>query len=893
MLNRHRPSNRLATLCLLVLALSAQGCTGGDSGDYLSADLRQRVEALKLEAPESTDDVAVLSDRLDTLWQWANAYSLTGGPIPDAFPQLVANANRSLRDVGGGATIPMSRIPEFIRLYTREFQIKDEHPGAVGSLTLDPPGPFRAGDQVTVRLVYTVGTLGMAEGGGLLVRGARSGIQAEDPAGRNYVSVESSNPDASLTSSEPWGNWLGMHFLNRGGRARPGVPRAVLQFRLSGAALEEGDTITITYGDTSGGGPGFALQETSNDQVILHVYADIEGAGDLLRPAWPSFEVLGRDEVRYVNAVAPSIVAPGEPFTLAVRAEDRMKNPSSATMPALEVLLDGEPFRTIEAGSPAISLLENVSLAEPGIYRFSVRNEDGSIRATSNPVRVEEDPATRVYWGETHGHTAFAEGQGSPDGYYRFGRDVARLDFLSLSEHDIWMDDSEWRKLQELVEEYRIEGRVPFLRSLTRARTGSRAPRDAPPAFTPILSFEWTSRSPLGGHHNVFFRDTPGRSRVPNQKAPLLDELYAGLRSGNSTDDVLVIPHAHQPGDWTNSDPDLERLVEIQSGHGTFDWFGNKYLQNGFEVGFIGASDNHNGHPGYSGAGNRQLGGLAAVYAPENNADAIFSALRDRATYATTGERIILEATLNGGRMGTRLEDAAVRRIDCRVHGTAPIDAIDVIRNGTIVYTRRYLESALSEEARVQITFESSTEIHGERTPPRGGRPWKGAIHVAGAELVDYENPWFTQPATYRVARNTAERNRIDFDFPTRGRPKSLVLELRGASPDTVVTVEMETTTESRGSGGYVRVPQELPANTVRFQLGDLKGQVDRREVQVLEHTDALSAQIVTEGRALDQEFSFTDQGEVQAGDYYYLRVRQIDGSMAWSSPFWVGEGSG
>ena len=871
--NRSRTATRFARLLPLVLVFGAHGCATSDSGDYLSADLRQRVEALKLEAPESTDDVAVLSDRLDTLWQWANAYSLTGGPIPDAFPQLLANANRSLRDVGGGATIPMSRIPEFIRLYTREFQIKDEHPGAVGSLTLDPPGPFRAGDQVTVRLVYTVGALGMAEGGGLLVRGARSGIQADDPAGRNYVSIESSNPDATLTSSEPWGDWLGMHFSNRGRRAipaRPGVPRAVLQFRLSGAALEEGETITITYGDTSGGGPGFTLQETSNDQVILHVYADIEGTGDLLRPAWPSFEVLGRDEVRYVNAVAPSIVAPGEPFTLAVRAEDRMKNPSSGVMPALEVLLDGEPFRTIEAGSPAISLLENVSLTEPGVYRFSVRNEDGSIRATSNPVRVEDDPATRVYWGETHGHTAFAEGQGSPDGYYRFGRDVARLDFLSLSEHDIWMDDSEWRKLQELVEEYRIEGQ-----------------------FTTILGFEWTSRSPLGGHHNVFFRDTPGRSRVPNQKAPLLDELYAGLRDQNSNDDVLVIPHAHQPGDWTNSDPDLERLVEIQSGHGTFDWFGNKYLQNGFEVGFIGASDNHNGHPGYSGAGNRQLGGLAAVYAPGNNADAIFSALRDRAAYATTGERIILEATLNGGRMGTRQEDAAVRRIDCRVHGTAPIDAIDVIRNGTILYTRRYLESALSEEARVQITFESSTEIHGERTPPRGGRPWKGAITVAGATLVGYDDPWFTQPATYRVARNTEDRNRIDFDFPTRGRPKSLVLELRGASPDTVVTVEMETTTESRGSGGYVRVPQELPASTVRFQLGDLKGQVDRREVQVLEHTDALSAQIVTEGRALDQEFTFTDQGEVQAGDYYYLRVRQIDGSMAWSSPFWVGENSG
>lgn len=193
MLNRHRSANRLAILFPLVVALSAHGCVTSDSDDYLTPDLRQRVEALKLEAPESTDDVAVLSDRLDTLWQWANAYSLTGGPIPDAFPQLVANVNRTLRGIGGGAVVPADFVPESIRLYTREFQIKDEHPGAVGSLSLDPPGPFHAGDQVTVRLTYTVGALGMAEGGGLLVRGARSGIQAEDPAGRNYVSIESSN----------------------------------------------------------------------------------------------------------------------------------------------------------------------------------------------------------------------------------------------------------------------------------------------------------------------------------------------------------------------------------------------------------------------------------------------------------------------------------------------------------------------------------------------------------------------------------------------------------------------------------------------------------------------------------------------------------------------------
>ena len=854
---------RPAVFALLLLGsliwAAAQNAGEAPRGDYLSPDLRRRVERLKVEARESAADIETLAARLDTLWRWANAYSLTGGPFPDGFPQLTANANRALRRLPqGGAQLPVAEIPEFIRRYTREFQIKDEQPDALGALTLTPPGPFRAGEYVTLTQIYTVGAVPMAAGGGIVLRkSARrsAGLQADDPAKANYVTVRSSNPQARFTPAEPWGRWLS--FLIR---------TSNLPFRLSGADLAEGETITIIYGDASGGGPGLKLQESSNDQVILHTLVDLEGKGDLLTPRWPSFEVVGREEIRYVNAVAPSVVEPDEPFMLAVRAEDRSKNLSSGVMPALDVRVNGKPLRKIAAGSPALVEIDNLRLAEPGVYRFSVSSADGSLQASSNPLRVEADPAYRVFWGETHGHTAFAEGQGSPDGYYKFGRDVARLDFLSLSEHDIWMDDREWKTLQEMAAKHRVPGR-----------------------FTTILGFEWTSRLLYGGHHNVFFRNAPGRRRVPNQTAPLLDELYAGLRRRNGTDDVLIIPHAHQAGDWSRNDPDMERLVEIQSGHGTFDWFGDKYLRNGFEVGFVGASDNHNGHPGYSGVGNRQMGGLAAALARENTADRIFDALRGRAVYATTGERIILDATLNGSRMGRRQPQASAREIVCRIHGTAPIDTVEVIKNGESIYSKRYLESGVAEETWVQIVFESSTEVIGRRQVPRGGRPWRGAITVEGAQLLDYKDPWFTQPAAYRTARGSGNRNRIDFEMNTRGRGKALLLKLGGASPETTVAVDMETTRESLGSGGYERRPQRLPANRAAFRLGDMNGQIVRKEYRVLEHTDALSAQIVTRGRALDREFRYTDRGPAAPGDYYYVRVRQIDGAMAWSSPFWVG----
>lgn len=845
----------LAPLLLLMLALMAQD-QRPQAGDYLQPELRERVERLKVEAGESTSDIDVLSARLATLWDWANAYSLTGGPVPGSFPQLASNANRGLRELApGGPQIAPNLVSGFIAQYAREFQIKDENPAAIGRLTMSSNGPFRAGELVTVSQTYEVGDMPMAAGGGIVVgQGRAGGLQTSDPRAPSFVTVRTSNPDAQFEVSGPWGTWATFETRN------------TIAFRLRGADLVKGDTVTLTFGDRSGGSPGLRLQTWSNDRVVFKTFLDLEANGWLLTPRWPAMVVVGEEPVRFVNAIAPSVVEPGEQFVLHVRSEDRFKNLASGTTPQLEVRLDGETRWRIPEGSPAMHQLDGISINTPGVHRFEVRASDGSLRGTSNPVRVERSPSHRIYWGETHGHTGFAEGQGSPDGYYTFGRDVARLDFLSLSEHDIWMDDFEWLTLQRLVEKYRVPGQ-----------------------FTTILGFEWTSRLPYGGHHNVFFRDTPGRLRVPNQKAPLLDELYEGLRAGNAERDVLIVPHAHQPGDWSNSDGPLERLVEIQSGHGTFDWFGNKYLQNGHRVGFVGASDNHVGHPGYSGGTNRQLGGLAAVLAAENTPDAIFDGLRSRATYATTGERIVLDVDLNGVGMGQEMDQTPDRTIRCTVNGTAPIDAIDVVKNGSIVYTKRYFSTDVSSEVNVQVTFESSTEVIGRRQVPRGDRPWRGGIRVEGAEIVGLDEPWYRHPGTYSAR---LEGGRVHFAMHTRGRGTALVLKLRGASADTRVMVDMDATRERPGSGGYERTPQRLPANQQAFRLGDLNGEVDRREYKVLEHTDAVSVQLVASDGALDQDFTYEDRDEPTTGDYYYLRVRQIDGAIAWSSPFWVGGAS-
>ena len=72
--------------------VAAPGTVPGSESDYLDADLRMRVEQLKRASSSPTRDLDELGQRLNTLWQWGNAYAMTGGPIPVDFPTTVSRS---------------------------------------------------------------------------------------------------------------------------------------------------------------------------------------------------------------------------------------------------------------------------------------------------------------------------------------------------------------------------------------------------------------------------------------------------------------------------------------------------------------------------------------------------------------------------------------------------------------------------------------------------------------------------------------------------------------------------------------------------------------------------------------------------------------------------------
>ncbi|MEM7020360.1 MAG: DUF3604 domain-containing protein, partial [Pseudomonadota bacterium] len=711
---------------------------------------------------------------------------------------------------------------------------------------------------------YRVGDKAMEPGG--MVMPARHFMsthdlwQADDPAGNNYISVQSSNAKAKFTATTA--PMYGPHGGFRG--AQP-----ALAFKLSGATLRKGDNITIIYGDKRGGGKGMKVQSHSSDASPLPVYVSLEPEDQFYSLPIPTFKVLGAN-VHAVNIFAPSIVRTGEPFKISIRSEDYYSNRATGQLPEYELRLNGRPYSVLPASLNAIVTLP-VAALDPGIYRFTIHSKDGFIGGQSNPIWAQEAPEWQIFWGETHGHSGFAEGHGTADGYFKFGRDDAKLDFLTLSEHDIWMDDYEWRVINEAVEKYSEPGK-----------------------FTVFPGYEWTSPRPRGGHHNVFFR-TPNKARVPVHQAPYLEDLYMQLHQLNKPEEVLIIPHAHQAGDWRKSDPDLERLVEIMSNHGTFEWFGQNYLEQGHQVGFIGASDDHLGHPGYApgrhiAEGTRmslaQWGGLAAVIAPQNTPDAIFDALRARAAYTTTGsQRIILDVALNGQRMGTRQAQTQTRAFEGWVMGTSPIDTITIFKNNEAIWTKQYMQENLGEDPVFEVLFESDSNPL-KRDNPRGHRLWKGWLEVVGADIEKVTLPSTSNPHFDRAYSDEGNSRKVIFDVSTRGRSQGIKLRLKNREKNASIHINLEETKEYGKAPPHVQPMAAIPAAKFTLNIDNMS---DTHILPSGRYQDTVTIRRVNPETRLDRRFKFEDSSQALPGDFYYVRVRQLDGNLAWSSPFWVG----
>ena len=599
-------------------------------------------------------------------------------------------------------------------------------PDASSSLTVADFGEFV--------FEYTAGETAIETGGHvrILMRHVFhwSPPQITDPAAEGYTTV--TGPDDVALEILPWPTHpAGFDlFLET-------FPwQHAIEVRVKAGKLKKGDKVRLAYGDRSGGGPGARIQPSAEHPYIFRVTVAVDPAERSLPLSKDlTFEILGGPAER-LSLIAPSTPLEGQPIQLTLRAEDRYGN--LATGFASPVTVADASGSLVWSGAFDAQTGSVLTLELPASGSRHYTAAAGAFTAKSNPVRtVSPGEGSRIWWGDIHGHTLNSDGRGTVRQFYTYCRDVAALDFCAVTDHGFQITETGWSESKTVTEGFHENHR-----------------------FVTLHAYEWSGMTDVGGDHNVYyrgadpilFRDRSYYDPRNQQSFHREDNKIGHIRELNEKlvslgeRQVLTIPHfggrAANP-EW--HEPRIERLIEVFSDHGRKTEWAYDFLKRGYRLGIIASSDNHTGRPGYgflmnplqTPGGAVEVGSaLVAVVAPELTRDAVFDGLYDRRTYATTGDRILLDVHAGETLMGSEVTAPVMPPISIDVTGTANITRIEIVRDGQLQHT------FFTDQPSVRLVWAAPVAIE----PSETAGYWIHVFQANGEEAIS--SPiWWTRSA--------------------------------------------------------------------------------------------------------------------------------------------------
>ncbi len=594
---------------------------------------------------------------------------------------------------------------------------------------------------------FEVGRPGIAEGGSLFVLADPfwfwSEAQTGDPDAPGYTTATLAESPSAAPTSTPASS-----------AARLVPAEAPGAFRVEGRGLEAGERIEIVYG---AGAAGAVVDRYAERGAEVRIGLDANGDGQRAwLPAAVAVDIVAGEPAELV-AFGPAEIAPGASFEINLALVDAAGNhapwPAAAdsegeqgrsrvgfeieSLPAA-TLVPATAMGSRESIAPgdAPQRAQLVAPRQEGTLRLHIRGQGplAELEADLPPIVVRK-ASTHLVWADLHGHTRYSDGSGTPEDYFRYARDVARLDAVALTDHDHWgieaLDESPERQAEIL---------------------GLAKTHHAPDRFVTLPGYEWTSW--LHGHRHVLsFDDELEMFSSIDPATDRPDELWAALRGKPA----LTFAH-HSAGDpiatnWNFApDPELEPVTEIASVHGMSEAadapspiggaiagnFVRDVLLHGARLGFIGSGDSHDGHPGLAEIASGQ-GGLAGIFVERLDRASLLTSLKQRRTFATNGIRAWLDVSLDGvGMGGTLTAGGGDHLLRIRFEATAPVESIDLVRSGHVASIPAPKPASLSLDLERRIPPLSPGEFHYVRiVQTDGGVAWSSPIFVDASAATE------------------------------------------------------------------------------------------------------------------------------------------------------------
>ena len=415
----------------------------------------------------------------------------------------------------------------------------------------------------------------------------------------------------------------------------------------------------------------------------------------------------------------PSVLVEGEEGKAKIRLLDRYYNLVSEWPEEAILSYEGEVLDLPESTLMGESGVAIVPFTPTSSGTVRIYASIGKLEGTSNPLVVSPDEpvSTSIFWGDIHSHSWMShDGQGIDPYYYAYN--ASALDFYSVTEHHISMSDEEWEMILDMNEAYLSPGEFV---TLVAAEHGTASPSghfnlyfsQDRPTFTPLdimseIPIEYGEEQPLViNHHTGIIWKLPFSDKW-NERLSFLDDKFGPSVDWDAfpglTRDAVEIYSLHGQSEYYNPDDPLsyehvyltlpkEFPPEYNEDHTGYSEDGPHFARDGWAEGLImgtvAGSDDHHSQPGKVG------GGLTAVLVDELTREAVFEAIKNRHTYATTGDRIVLGFTINGNQMGSVLPMTEELQINISAVGTDKIILLQLIKYD---FVTDQWEIAISEE---------------------------------------------------------------------------------------------------------------------------------------------------------------------------------------------------
>ncbi|MFA5859798.1 MAG: DUF3604 domain-containing protein [Elusimicrobiota bacterium] len=568
----------------------------------------------------------------------------------------------------------------------------------------------KAGQVITFTVEVVVGTKPVLPGDGLMV-GVPFGFalpQVTEPQREGYTTVNIPTGVSVQTRVDP---------------KRERFAQVIIQT----GQLDVGAKVVLIFGDRSKGCPGIRAPLQAFNQMLVPCCRKEENK---LIATSPAVEMRANNFAALRCHLSPTF-RQGKPVTLTIVAEDQYGNrliSFTGKIAVLNLSIGKKVPKIIEftrkdRGNKKVTFIPNSDLP---YFRVCTRYK--GTEYLSNPsVKLPDDFPYNLYFGELHGHTEMSyDAGGTIEGYYKFARDTAVLDFAAVTDHQIGV-----KNLGGNTEGTKNIGRygvhaaaVPFflmcrMEPRWKYTLGKTKKFNNPGRFVTFPGFE-LAPSGLSGHRNLYYlEDYPEMLTAPEGWDGKTDILSGYIKNRK----VLVIPH-HPAIAWnayvnrnskglvySDISAEYQPVVEMYSKHGCSEYFGTRrplrgevvgyhaqdMLVLGHKFGFIAGADTHMGNPGSSMMQSgpfttlQYRSGLIAVWAKELTRESLWDAIFARRVYATTYNKTVIWFTVNNifmGNTGSIGYAQYPRKIVLRIHSAVKVVKYEILKNNEVIYAK-------------------------------------------------------------------------------------------------------------------------------------------------------------------------------------------------------------